>query len=226
MKPLIIIGESHTRQFAYRDNIIPLFSGNGKNINLDNPSVVQDKIDKVVKSGKYNFDAIKFLYIGEPNCRIKLAGHWTPHWDEIIDGKKISSRVDEEYLKQCIQRYSNLELSKIDYIITPTAAYDPIIPSLIYFNTLLKEEFGDKVIDVFESTYDNNLCVKEEFKANNWKKDPIHLNSKVSEVFLSELRRNNIIENVDNYALKIDGHFGTHLIFETDRTRFGTYIVK
>lgn len=226
VKKLIIIGESHTRQFAYRKNIIPLFSGNGKNINLDNPDIVQEKINRATDSEKYDLDALKFLYIGEPNCRIKLAGHWTPHWDEILHGKKISSNPNKEYLQKCINTYKKLNLSKIDYIITPTAAYDPVIPSLVYFNELLKQEFGDRVIDVFGDTYNKENLVKKEFKANNWEKDPIHLNSRVSEVFLKKLQEKGIINDIDNYSLEIESHFGTHIIFEKDKTRFGTYLIR
>ena len=94
---------------------------------------------------------------------------------------------NKDYLKKCIDTYSRMDLSRIDYILTPTAAYDPIIPSLIYFNDLLKENFGDKVIDIFSDTCDINGRVKKAYKANDWLKDPIHLNSKVSDLLLLEL---------------------------------------
>lgn len=222
---VVIIGESHTRQFVFRKKVIPLFAGNGKNINLDNPATVQQKIDSVTKTEKYSFEKKTFLYIGEPNCRIKLRGHWTPHWDELRNGVKVKSKVDKTYLNQCIFNYKQLDLEGIDYLITPTCAYDPVIPSLKYFNDLLKEEFKTKVIDVFSCTYDENMKVKQEFKAKNWLKDPIHLNSKVSQVFFSELKKRNIINEVSDYAPEVDGHFGTHIIFEKDKTKFGTYML-
>ena len=225
IKKLIVIGESHTRQFAFRNNIIPLFSGNGKNINLDNPEIIQEKIDKCLKNNNFQFEKITFLYVGEPNCRIKLCNHWTPHWDELLHGKKVSPKIDKDYLKNCVEKYSHIDLSKIDYILTPTAAYDPIIPSLIYFNNLLKDKFGNKVIDIFSDTYDDNQRVKKEYKAKDWLKDPIHLNSRVSDLLLSELKKKKLINSIDDYSLQTQKHFGTHLIFEKNKTKFGTYFI-
>lgn len=224
-KKIIIIGESHTRQFALRRGVVPLFAGNGKNINLDNPDIVQEKINSVTKTKKYNFEKKTFLYIGEPNCRIKLRGHWTPHWDELRCGIKVKSKVDKNYLNECVSKYKELDLRGIDYLITPTCAYDPVVPSLIYFNDLLKSEFKTKVIDIFSHTYDDSMKVKEDFKAKDWLKDPIHLNSKASDIFFSELKDRNIIEDVTSYLPEIEGHFGTHIIFEKDRTKFGTYVL-
>lgn len=48
MKKLIIIGESHTRSFSYRDNVLPFFMGNGKTINLSTKNIT--KIDSKIKN--------------------------------------------------------------------------------------------------------------------------------------------------------------------------------
>lgn len=227
MKKLIILGESHTRSFAYRKNILPFFMGSGKDINLDksNIRVVNEKIKQVLSKIKKD-ECITFLYLGEPNCRFPIKNHWTPHWDELHKGLEVKPYVDKKYLKECLDNISNLELESIDYIITPTGAYDPIQPALLYFNNLLKETYGNMVIDIFSKTIDSELKTKEDYKAKNWKEDPIHVNSKVTEDFLEILNEKNIIDSVNLYNSEIDGYFGTHFVRNADKSRFGSYIIK
>lgn len=227
-KDIIILGESHTRSFAYRENIIPFFMDTGKLINLEtqNLSYLQEKINQTLSKLDLN-KSIVFLYIGEPNCRIKINGGWTPHWDELHYNKIIKPYVDEEYLIECIDNYTKLNLDKIDYILTPTCAYDPINPAILFFNNLLKEKFKDKVIDIFTQTVDENLKVLHKYKAKDWKGDPIHVNSRISEDLLNILKEKNIIDNVEYYKSNIDGYFGTHLLRDdVKKTSFGSFIIK
>jgi hypothetical protein len=224
MKKIIIIGESHTRHFSFRKNIIPLFADNGKRYNLDNVEYINEKINMVAK--KIDFDHLSFLYIGEPNCRISLVGHWTPHWDEIHKGHKIDPTPDKKYISKCIDEYKKVDLTNIDYILTPTSAYDATIPTLKLFNETLKEKFGDLVIDIFKYTHDEKFCVLNEYKSKNWEKDPIHLNSKISDKFVNELYIRNIIDNKENYAPEMKEIFDTHFVRDKEgieKSRFGTY---
>ena len=116
MKDIVILGESHTRSFSYRKNILPFFMGSGKIINLDNIKSINKAINNIIlKLNKK--ECLIFLYIGEPNCRYPIKNHWTPHWDEIQKGLDVKSYVDKEYLQNCINKYSNLELKDIDYIL-------------------------------------------------------------------------------------------------------------
>jgi len=227
MKKIVIFGESHTRSFSHRKNILPFFMGTGKIINLEKSNI--GKINSSIKEIKNKIklkNSITFLYLGEPNCRIKVRGHWTPHWDEIRKGIKVTSNVDENYLKQCIENMDMIEMSYIDYIITPTGAYDPIIPSLKYFNNLLIQKYGNKVIDIFTNTINDDMKVLDEYKAKNWLTDPIHLNSKVSEDLLKNLKQRGIIDNINDYESDIDGYFGTHLVLDKiKRSDFGSYII-
>jgi len=225
MKDIIILGESHTRSFSYRKNMLPFFMGSGKIINLDNIISINDSI-KSVMSRLNKKECLTFLYIGEPNCRYPIRNHWTPHWDEIHKGLDVNSYVDKEYLQNCIDRYSSINLQDIDFILTPTGAYDPVQPALHYFNSLLKEKFKDKVIDIFAKTVDKNLKTLNKYKAKDWKKDPIHVNSRISEDFLQILKDKNIINNVEDYESNVDGYFGTHLLRIQDKSQFGSYIIK
>ena len=227
MKKLVILGESHTRSFAYRKNILPFFMGSGKDINLDKSNI--KKVNTKIKQVLSNIDrseCLTFLYLGEPNCRLPIKNHWTPHWDELHKGLEVNSYIDKQYLKECLDNMSNLELESIDYIITPTGAYDPVQPALLYFNNLLKEKYNDKVIDIFSKTIDDKVKTKNSYKAKNWIEDPIHVNSKVAEDFLKILSDKNIIDSVNLYNSEIDGYFGTHLIRNADKSKFGSYVIK
>ena len=226
MKKLVILGESHTRSFAYRKNIFPFFMGSGMYINFDKSNIteVNTKIKEVLSTIDKS-ECLTFLYLGEPNCRFPIKKHWTPHWDELHKGLEVKPYVDERYLNECLDNIFNLKLESIDYIITPTGAYDPIQPALLYFNNLLKERYGDRVIDIFSKTIDGELRTKNSYKAKDWKADPIHVNSKISEDFLEILSDRNIIDNVSSYSSEIDGYFGTHFL-RADRSKFGSYIIK
>mgnify|MGYP000863606451 FL=1 len=241
MKKLIIIGESHTRSFSYRENVLPFFMGNGKTINLSTKNIT--KIDSKIKNILSTIDkenSITFLFLGEPNCRYPLKKKWDPHWDEIRNKKTVKPLIDLEHMTECVENLSKLDLTNIDYILTPTGAYDPVIPALSKFNELLCNKFKDKVIDIFSSTIDKDLKVLDSYKAKNWEKDPIHVNSKISEDLLFILKNKQVIDNVDDYKSKIDGYFGTHLpsnfgTFDSNGkfndskitlSKFGSYIIK
>jgi hypothetical protein len=225
MKDIVILGESHTRSFSYRKNMLPFFMGSGKTINLDNIKVINKTLNNIIlKLNKK--ECLIFLYIGEPNCRYPVRNNWTPHWDEIQKGIDVKPYIDKKYLQSCIDRYSNINLQDIDFILTPTGAYDPVQPALHYFNTLLKEKFGNKVIDIFSKTVDKNLKTLNEYKAKDWEKDPIHVNSKISQDFLQILKNKNVINNIEDYESNVDGYFGTHLLRMQDKSQFGSYIIK
>jgi len=222
-KKILILGESHTRQFAYVDNILPIFLGRGTLINLENITNIKDTIDRVYKQYNRN-EYITFLYLGEPNCRIKLANHWTPHWDEIKHNKKIKSAVDKTYLIKCFENYETI-LNIAEFIITPTSGYDPVIPSLIFFNNLLIQKYSNKVIDIFSNTIEGDK-VKDYYKSPNWKDDPIHLNSRICSDFINILFDKKIINDKSIYKKQLDFNFGTHYLRSETNNKFGTIIVE
>lgn len=227
MKKLIILGESHTRQFAHRKNIFPFFMGSGKHINLDKDNI--SKVTTEIKKILNNFDKkqyLTFLYLGEPNCRFPLKNHWTPHWDEIKSGKEVKPFIAKSYLQECIFNLGEIDLSNIDYILTPTSAYNPTQPALQYFKNILINEYPEKVINIFSNTIGPDLKVLDEYKAKNWEEDPIHVNSKIAEDFLNILKKKNIINSIDDYKSTINGYFGTHLLRNTNKSKFGSYIIS
>ena len=67
-----------------------------------------------------------------------------------IDSKKVYLFFSNGKLVDGFPVYGNskIDLSNIDYILTPTGAYDPVIPALNKFNELLRDKFKDKVIDI------------------------------------------------------------------------------
>jgi len=224
MNKLVILGESHTRHFSYRKNITPVFMGSGKTINLNNVELLNKSIEKSI----LQIDGgLNFLYVGEPNARLKLANHWTPHWDEIRKGQRIDPKPNTEYINESIDNFKKINLDKIDFIITPTCGYDPVIPSLILFNDLLKQTFGDKVIDIFTPSI-NGDKVRKEYLSPNWKQDPIHLNSRICNVFLDMLLTKGVIQNIEDYSKLVDYEFGTHLLRDGNykMSNFGSYILK
>ena len=103
MKKIVIFGESHTRSFAYIENLIPVFMDSGKTINLDNKNIknVRNKIknlrDKLPKD-----DYIFFTFLGEPNVRYQLDNDWYIHKNKNFKG---NDKINKDYLDQCIENY-------------------------------------------------------------------------------------------------------------------------
>ena len=102
------------------------------------------------------------------------------------------------------------------------------------------KEIPEELRKQFWETIDDDLKVLDIYKAKNWVKDPIHLNSKISEDLLLILKNKNLINSVKDYKSKVDGYFGTHLPSNFGRfddngkftdseitlSKFGSYIIK
>ena len=121
-KQLIIFGESHTRSYAYRRNIIPIFLGSGRMSNLDTLYYKQTAQRILATYEKFrSTDDLYFVSLGEPNVRYQLNGNWLVHNTNFKD----TGNIDKPYLERCISNFE--ELLKIchfiDYVITPTTAY-------------------------------------------------------------------------------------------------------
>jgi hypothetical protein len=227
MKKIVIFGESHTRSFAYIENLIPVFMDSGRRINLDNKNIknVRSKI-KTLKDNLPDGDYIFFTFLGEPNVRYQLDNDWDIHKNTKF---KVNDKIDKRYLDQCVKNYKELfdDLGIISYVITPTTAYQPSIKSLIYFNEKLKEVFNDKVIDIFSTTLVDGT-IKDSFKDPNFENDPIHLNSKIVDEFFNQLVLKNVInkEEIDYFTKNKELVYANHIKDIFQKNRFGTFNLK
>lgn len=227
MKKIVIFGESHTRSFAYIENLIPVFMDSGKTINLDNKNIknVINKIknlrDKLPKD-----DYIFFTFLGEPNVRYQLDNDWYIHKNKNFKG---GDKINKDYLDQCIENYKKLfdDLDIISYVITPTTAYQPSIKSLQYFNQKLKEIFNDRVIDIFPNTLTDGK-IKDSFKDPNFKDDPVHLNSRIVDEFFNQLILKKVIDKKDVSKFKKNKElvYANHIKKIFNKNRFGTFNLK
>lgn len=224
MKQLLIFGDSHTRQFAYRKNIIPVFLNSAKTFNLGNFDYVCERLEKFLKNYKIDKNKIiTFFMLGEGDCRIQLTGSFYPHWEMLREHKKIPEVVNKELIDKFIINLKKLNNYNIDFFITPTGSFDPVIPALTYYNEKLLNEFTNS-IDIYSKTIDNGKLI-DSFRASNWNEDPIHLNSKICDVFLIELKNKNIIDNIEEYSKTLNIPFDNSFARDNIKvSRFGTLI--
>ena len=183
MKKILIIGDSHTRSFAFRKNITPVFLGPGQKINLEKKNI--RKIEKKLNYLKKIFDEVeyeKYLFLGEPNIRYQLGYGWYPHTLE-----NINSKIDTGYLEECAERLISLSLKFNSNIITPVSGYLQNLEGLSYFANYLKKQNLVNVIDIFSKTLIGKN-IKQKYLNENYKSDPIHLNLKISDLFIDEIK--------------------------------------
>ncbi len=197
IKKLAVLGDSHTRSFSFRENIYPIFLDEGRKINLNTNHVnyVISQSNKVKNKLNLLENVIYFIKLGEPDIRYQLNNDWHVQASNFI----YEGKINYEYLDLCISNYKKIidNLPFINYILTPTTAYKPSLDSLKYFNNGIKKIFGDKVVDIQSKTL-GQTEVLDKYKGSD--RDPIHLNSNISNLFLDELVKRNIINSSDlNY---------------------------
>ena len=115
MKKLIILGESHTRSFAYRKNIFPFFMGSGMYINLDKSNItkVNTKIKEVLSTiDKSECDQVFITNsIFPPSC-------WQPQhtlWSDKISYISIAP-VIAETIRRIQVRNSLSQLTHLSFL--------------------------------------------------------------------------------------------------------------
>jgi len=197
IKKLAVLGDSHTRSFSFRENIYPIFLDEGRKINLNTNHVnyVISQSNKAKNKLNLLENVIYFIKLGEPDIRYQLNNDWYVQASNFI----YEGKINYEYLDLCISNYKKIidNLPFINYILTPTTAYKPSLDSLKYFNNGIKKIFGDKVVDIQSKTL-GQTEVLDKYKGSD--RDPIHLNSNISNLFLDELVKRNIINSSDlNY---------------------------
>jgi len=194
MKKIMIIGDSHSRSFALRKNIYPVFLGNGKKINLANTSLINLEKQLVKLFKKINRDDYHcFLFLGEPNVRYQLMNNWYPHLED-----KMKVNLNKTYLRQCAFNYLKIAEKYTLSIITPTTGLDEcIIPMKFFIKCLIENKKPTTyIVDLFSKTV-KSFKIIDEYKNQNYSQDPIHLNSKVCDLFLDILLEQNFITKDD-----------------------------
>lgn len=223
---LAVLGDSHTRSFSFRENIYPIFLDEGRKINLSNSCVnyVISQSNKVKNKLSQIKDITYFLKLGEPDIRYQL----NQDWHVQASGFVYEGKIDYKYLDLCISNYKKIidNLPFINYILTPTTAYKPSLDSLKYFNDGIKSLFGDKVVDIQSRTL-GQTEVLDKYKGSD--RDPIHLNSNISDLFLDELVKRDIIgsSDLDFYKRNQKEFFNSKDLKKLFMTnRFGTLTFK
>lgn len=219
---ILILGDSHTRAYAYREGIYPFFMGPGGTINLKHGKrVIEDKSNNVLaKFGLQNDDWV-FFHLGEPDCRLQLGHGWHPH-----KLKGIKSKVNEKFLDECVSNYRQV-LKGVRHenvgVIGATTAYQPAIAAVQYFNRRLQPR-----VSVFVDIQSLVLVdgeVREEYRDPNHTYDPIHLNSKAANLFLLELMKYDIASADDHKPTR--SPFNTNDVRDDFRvSKFGSLTVK
>lgn len=229
-KDIVILGESHTRSYNHIQDIYPFFLSSGRSINLDDLHI-GNTIEQILKvRNKIGSDCTYITKLGEPNVRYQINEDWHIHKDT---GFKYQGKVNYSYLDRCIENYVNMvnQLGFIDFVISPTTAFTYSFDGMQYFNYRLKQAFGNRLIDIYQYTIQDGK-VKDEYKAKDYSYDPVHLNSKVSDLFLKELTKKDKIYKLEYYK-KLTGEFenkdianGAVLGAKLPKNRFGTFTVN
>ncbi len=238
-KKIYILGESHTRSFCFRKNVMPIFLSTGKIVNFKNHNYIIDKVMKVWDSGIINNDDMLCLYLGEPDTRYQLGYKWYPHYENMKTKKLriVKSKVNKKYLDKVLKTYvdvlRSLHTKGIPniYVISPTGSYPPVLDALSYFNDNMKKLCEDisyvTYIDIFTSSLKNKKLKSSLLPPNGLTDDPIHLNSLISKIFIKMLKKKGIIKDVSNYKMISEQYnsFDVKNKFKVDQ-RFGSLTLK
>lgn len=240
IRKIYIIGESHTRSYAYRNNIVPIFIGSGRNVNLANLKKIKPKIIKILKN--IEKDSIVCFLLGEPDCRHQLGYGWDVCYESTIPPllertlRFVPSKIDKEYLDDKINNYFEFlkEISCMNFtigVISITGVYYPTIPAIRYCNNKLKELISTNknilFLDIFDDVLHENLSrVKKEYADPNPVRDCIHINSKASDLLLDKLPEQLQIDTLNYKKLGKDLYSSRDVInsFKFNK-EFGSYTI-
>ena len=185
-----VFGDSHTRIFGNVKDVNSYWLGPGRDVNLQDGEI--DLIKERIKKVNPAKSDTNYLFFGEPNVRYQL--NWDHHIFKNIPMNQVEAIVRKDYLDKVIENYKELidNLHFETKLITPCSPYHPSIPGLKYFNKRLKEVFGDKVVDIFQYTIDENDNPKMVFRRKKID-DPIHCNNRLRTIF--EMQENIVLDS-------------------------------
>lgn len=207
---IYIFGDSHTRAFAFRKDIVPLFVDKGNKFNLRmNPNKMVARILEVYSKCELSDSDEVYLYFGEPDCRLQLGHGSEPdrNLDGVLPNKHRlhyvvrESKVDTDYLDTSIKNYLEAirlidkKIPQSVKLITPTTGYPPVFEAMRYFIETLRMSLPSNIVmvDTFNNVFNSSGDVYPEYLDTRMRSegdpiDRVHLNSKISEVFISELQ--------------------------------------
>jgi hypothetical protein len=235
MKTIVILGDSHTRSFAYRKNVLPIFVEGGASVNLANTDFFYSRLKLIKANNALPKDAVIIFYLGEPDVRFQLGYGWIPN-KKLPDGsiEVVPARTDTDYLDKMADNYAELVkksqklLDKPIYVLSPTSSYPSCIEPMSYLNSEIPKRLPDgaNFIEIFSEAIENGK-IKEEYKSNNWNFDPLHLNWKVCDLTLERLVSTGVIDDVKLYGKLNESFEQKHIKskFKMNK-RFGSYIFE
>lgn len=203
---IYVIGDSHTRSFAFNDNFIPLFLGQGKEINFTS----DENFGKIKKASlnlitHVNENDVLILFIGEPDTRFYLNAGWYP-WD---NPDSVNTKNYIENINQSISRYHEfVSLMKLKF--KGKIFVLNVIPSSRALQNSIVDEYNKQLkiicdlekinfLDVNNSIYtdDKHMAINEEYVS-----DHVHLNNKLQILVQKKLKEFEI-ELPDNFDSSI-----------------------
>jgi hypothetical protein len=196
-KPILVVGDSHTRAFAGNPNFTPMFAGAGKEncfVNEETCAIVQRNLFTMLE--KLKWEGPIMLFYGEPDTRFYLGKGWYP-WQATGRDKMLfhTFRVRKSFVRycklieECRKRYSN---QIIILNVTPSSRVNQN-KMVDYFNSLLKKYAGRHgllFVDINEQVYsDASRVVQKKYEA-----DTVHLNNNIQPLVENVLIKHGLIE--------------------------------
>jgi hypothetical protein len=221
-----VIGDSHTRSFAFNSNFTPLFLGQGKEINFAS----EENFEKVKATAWNALSNISetdqvIVFIGEPDTRFYLNAGWYP-WD---NEEKVTIDNFKNNVQLSISRYRKfIQLLKQKF--NQRLFILNVIPSGRPLQNIIVDEFNKELkkicnlesvvfIEINEHIYTDSThsSVKPEYVS-----DHVHLNNKIqllAQNFLKEMGMS--LNDSFNNSVKWDNS-AVHKMFVYDE-KFGCY---
>jgi len=210
-KRVLIVGESHVRLYASRNNVLSFFMSSGKKFRLSNYEFSVRKIKKFMKTFPFEEGDVIMIQMGEPDLRLQLGYGLYPHFvvDKTVPpdanghqrrNRLVEPKVDKTFIKGVVDNYvsiSNLvkEVYNRDvWLISPSTSYTPSIPATRVFNNMMLDK-QVQYIDLVSEIYENDE-IKDSYRIGA---DQIHLGAGVAELLLNKMVESNIIDDIRLY---------------------------
>lgn len=211
---IYVLGDSHTRSFSFNENFIPLFLGQGKEINFSS----DENLEKV-KRASINFlnhvlpsDHL-ILFIGEPDTRFYLNAGWYP-WD---NAEKVSTDNYKENVKKSIARYK-VFLDFLRNKFSGKIFVLNVIPSDRKLQNIIVDEYNIELkilcnsqkidfIELNEYIYTDN---NHESILNTYVSDHVHLNNKLQLL---------VQDKLNTFGLKLSDNYDRSIVWNNSEVQ-------